>query len=80
MRPKLGDRVLISRRQHPTSRDTVEGVVAQILTKTPTHPRGIKVRLKSGEVGRVRVILPTASQATWRARAGSPPPASGYRP
>lgn len=34
-----------------------EGVVRDILTSSPEHPRGIKVRLESGEVGRVRRIL-----------------------
>ena len=34
-----------------------EGVVRDILTKSPTHPHGIKVRLMSGEVGRVKEIL-----------------------
>jgi uncharacterized repeat protein (TIGR03833 family) len=33
-----------------------EGVVKDILTKSPTHPHGIKVRLESGAVGRVKVI------------------------
>ncbi len=34
-----------------------EGIVKDILTKSSTHPHGIKVRLMSGEVGRVREIL-----------------------
>jgi uncharacterized repeat protein (TIGR03833 family) len=34
-----------------------EGVVRDILTKSPSHPHGIKVRLMSGEVGRVKEIL-----------------------
>ena len=34
-----------------------EGVVKDILTNSPTHPHGIKVRLESGEVGRVKEIL-----------------------
>jgi uncharacterized repeat protein (TIGR03833 family) len=34
-----------------------EGVVKDILTKSPTHPHGIKVRLESGAVGRVKTIL-----------------------
>ncbi len=34
-----------------------EGVVREILTSAPVHPRGIKVRLESGEVGRVKRIL-----------------------
>ncbi len=33
-----------------------EGIVKDILTKSPTHPHGIKVRLTSGEVGRVKEI------------------------
>ncbi len=34
------------------------GIVRQILTNSPTHPHGIKVRLESGEVGRVQRIIP----------------------
>ncbi len=34
-----------------------EGIVKDILTKSPTHPHGIKVRLVSGAVGRVKEIL-----------------------
>jgi len=33
------------------------GKVQKILTNSPTHPHGIKVRLNSGEVGRVKEIL-----------------------
>lgn len=34
-----------------------EGVVRDVLTKSAVHPRGIKVRLEDGQVGRVRRIL-----------------------
>ena len=34
-----------------------EGMVKHILTKSPTHPHGIKVRLTDGQVGRVKQIL-----------------------
>jgi uncharacterized repeat protein (TIGR03833 family) len=34
-----------------------EGIVKDILTNSPTHPHGIKVRLESGEVGRVKEIV-----------------------
>lgn len=34
-----------------------EGIVKDILTKSPTHPHGIKVRLQSGQVGRVKEIV-----------------------
>ncbi len=33
------------------------GIVRDVLTKSPRHPHGIKVRLRTGEVGRVKVIL-----------------------
>lgn len=38
-----------------------EGIVKDILTKSSTHPHGIKVRLVSGEVGRVKEILPPST-------------------
>ncbi len=34
-----------------------EGIVADLLTKSPNHPHGIKVRLQDGQVGRVQKIL-----------------------
>ena len=34
-----------------------EGIVKDVLTKSPTHPHGIKVRLQSGIVGRVKEIM-----------------------
>jgi len=34
-----------------------EGIVKDILTNSPTHPHGIKVRLENGEVGRVKEIV-----------------------
>ncbi|MDY3205554.1 MAG: YwbE family protein [Arcobacter sp.] len=33
------------------------GIVKNILTNSPTHPHGIKVRLQDGQVGRVQEIL-----------------------
>lgn len=36
---------------------TTRGVVKDILTKSPNHPHGIKVRLQNGEVGRVKTII-----------------------
>ncbi|MBF9251983.1 YwbE family protein [Pontibacter sp. 172403-2] len=36
----------------------IEGYVQDILTNSPAHPHGIKVRLETGEVGRVQEILP----------------------
>jgi uncharacterized repeat protein (TIGR03833 family) len=36
---------------------TTRGIVREILTRSPTHPHGIKVRLTSGQVGRVKAIV-----------------------
>ncbi len=36
-------------------------IVKDILTKSPSHPHGIKVRLESGAVGRVKEIQPTTA-------------------
>ena len=40
------------------SGDLTNGIVKDILTSAPVHPHGIKVRLESGEVGRVKEIIP----------------------
>ncbi len=53
---KQGKNVLIVLKQDQRSGNLTEGVVQDILTKSPTHPHGIKVRLTSGEVGRVKTI------------------------
>lgn len=54
IRPGL--RVLVVLKKDQRTGRTTEGVVKDILTKAPVHTRGIKVRLESGEVGRVREI------------------------
>ncbi len=54
---EIGMRVrIVQKRDQPTGALT-EGTVAAILTNSPTHPHGIKVRLDSGAVGRVQEIL-----------------------
>ena len=37
--------------------ELTEGIVKNILTNSPKHPHGIKVRLETGEVGRVKEIV-----------------------
>lgn len=54
---KQGTRVLVVQKHHQRSGETTEGIVQDILTKSPNHPHGIKVRLESGEVGRVKTVL-----------------------
>lgn len=51
-----GLRVAIIQKQDQRSGRLTEGIVKDILTNSPHHPRGIKVRLETGEVGRVQII------------------------
>ena len=51
---KAGLRVFIVLKQDQRSEKLTEGIVKDILTKSSTHPHGIKVRLESGAVGRVK--------------------------
>lgn len=52
-----GSRVRLVQKQHQGSGQLTEGVVRDILTKSPRHPHGIKVRLEDGVVGRVQKII-----------------------
>ena len=54
---KLGARVKVVQKQDQRSGRLTEGIVRDILTKSGLHPHGIKVRLESGIVGRVKEIL-----------------------
>ena len=53
---KPGLRVSIVLKQDQRTGKLTEGIVKDILTKSPDHPHGIKVRLEGGEVGRVKKI------------------------
>lgn len=53
---KPGSWVLIVQKKDQPTGILTQGFVKNILTSKAVHPRGIKVRLKSGEVGRVQVI------------------------
>jgi uncharacterized repeat protein (TIGR03833 family) len=52
-----GTRVSIVQKADQGSGRRTEGVVRDILTSSPTHPHGIKVRLETGEVGRVQEVF-----------------------
>jgi uncharacterized repeat protein (TIGR03833 family) len=54
---KPGLRVFILVKKDQRSGKLTEGIVKDILTNSPTHPHGIKVRLESGEIGRVKEIV-----------------------
>jgi uncharacterized repeat protein (TIGR03833 family) len=53
---QAGLRVFIVLKGDQRSGKLTEGIIKDILTKSPTHPHGIKVRLESGAVGRVKKI------------------------
>jgi uncharacterized repeat protein (TIGR03833 family) len=52
-----GARVRVVQKQDQRSGKTTEGIVKELLTKSPSHPHGIKVRLEDGTVGRVKEVL-----------------------
>jgi uncharacterized repeat protein (TIGR03833 family) len=54
---KIGASVRIVQKHDQRTGNLTEGIVQTILTKSGTHPHGIKVRLASGIVGRVKEIL-----------------------
>jgi uncharacterized repeat protein (TIGR03833 family) len=55
---KPGMRVRVVEKQNQRTGQLTEGIVQRILTKSPTHPHGIKVMLENGIVGRVKEIMP----------------------
>ena len=55
---KPGLHVNIVLKEDQRTGNLTEGYVQDILTNSPNHPHGIKVRLETGEVGRVKEILP----------------------
>jgi len=56
IRIKPGLKVSIVLKKDQRSGKLTQGIVKDILTKSPSHPHGIKVRLESGEIGRVKEI------------------------
>jgi uncharacterized repeat protein (TIGR03833 family) len=61
---KPGTKVKVVQKQDQSTGKTTAGIVKDILTKSPSHPHGIKVRLENGIVGRVKEILdPESNQS-----------------
>jgi len=54
---KPGMHVKVVQKQNQSSCELSEGIVKDILTKSVSHPHGIKVRLQGGIIGRVKEIL-----------------------
>ncbi|MFH1822164.1 MAG: YwbE family protein [Patescibacteria group bacterium] len=53
---RVGLEVSIVEKYNQSSGDLTKGMVEDILTNSSYHPHGIKVRLSTGEVGRVQII------------------------
>ena len=54
---KPGMTVLIVLKKDQSTGKLTKGIVKDVLTKSPKHPHGIKVRLTDGQVGRVKEIV-----------------------
>lgn len=53
----IGQEVNIVLKEDQRSGILTNGIVEKILTNSPTHPHGIKVKLENGEIGRVKEII-----------------------
>ena len=53
----IGIEVEVVQKHHQSSGELTNGIVKKILTNSPTHSHGIKVKLESGIVGRVKNII-----------------------
>ena len=54
---QIGAMVLIVLKQDQPTGKLTQGIVARLLTSSPTHPHGIKVMLTDGKVGRVQALV-----------------------
>ena len=54
---EIGTEVDIVQKQDQRTGNLTNGIVKRILTKSSNHPHGIKVQLKTGEVGRVKHVV-----------------------
>jgi uncharacterized repeat protein (TIGR03833 family) len=70
---KPGLRVNITQKPDQRSGRLTGGIVKDVLTKSAYHPHGIKVRLDTGEVGRVQEIVEPGQEATEQGRLETPP-------
>ena len=53
----IGSEVAVVQKHHQRTGELTEGIVKRILTKSSSHPHGIKVMLEDGIVGRVKEII-----------------------
>lgn len=58
---KVGQKVKVVEKKNQRTGELTEGVIQRILTNSPNHPHGIKVKLNDGIVGRVKEIVEAAN-------------------
>ncbi len=68
-----GTQVHIVQKQDQGTGKTTQGVVKDILTRSSSHPHGIKVQLTSGEIGRVKQIVSAEPAHTEEEHEGGEP-------
>lgn len=54
---QIGSKVMVVEKHNQRSGELTDGIVSKILTKSKSHPHGIKVMLEDGTVGRVKEVL-----------------------
>jgi len=54
---KIGSEVYIVLKKDQSTGKRTKGIVKDLLTRSNSHPHGIKVRLEDGRVGRVQEII-----------------------
>lgn len=54
---RIGSKVRVVEKRNQSTGKLTDGIVKRILTSSPNHPRGIKVQLESGIIGRVKEIV-----------------------
>lgn len=54
---KVGSKVWVIEKEHYGTNNYTQGIVAAILTSKEDHPRGVKVRLTDGVIGRVQWLM-----------------------
>lgn len=54
---KIGSQVKVVQKHHQRTGELTTGIVNRLLTNSQQHPHGIKVKLDSGIVGRVKEIM-----------------------
>lgn len=67
---KIGSKVMVIQKQDQRTGKLTEGIVMRILTNSQNHPRGIKVMLEGGIVGRVQKICEAPNAGIIRIRKG----------